>query len=1274
MAIGIEQARRVLAIVAFTAVASLAFTAAARADVPANDDFAAAAPLAAYPGFVSGNNEGATKEAGEPAHAGNPGGHSVWFAWTPDSTRPVGIKTAGCFSGIDALVAVYTGPSLNSLTPVASNASPFVPNCFGEAPQAEFEAVAGTTYWIAVDGRDGDEGSFELEFTAPPPNDDFASAAVISPGLPQAAFGTTRLATKQAGEPDHAGNPGGHSVWFSWTPASSGPVRIYTCSSFTNTDTVLAVYTGSELAALTEVASNDEAADPQGFPGCAGANSELVIDAVAGTPYRIAVDGADGKVGRFNLNLQGRPANDDFAAAKTLTPDPFVLGYADGSTRFATKQAGEPDHAGNSGGHSVWFSWTAPASEPVRISTCGTEGQMDTLLAVYTGSELASAALLAANDDGPRPRCGALDSEIDLEAVADTTYRIAVDGKNGLEHGFSLHVEGTPANDDFAQAQALPGSPNVSTSSSNALADKEPGEPNHAGKPGGGSVWFSWTAPETGPFVISACPYFENSPDTLLAVYTGSSLAGLTPVAAGDDSPSGCQEVASEATIEAVAGTAYRIAVDSKGDGGGIFSLDIKGRPANDDFSTAQSLNSGPGMSGGSTLFAGKEPGEPDHAGDPGGHSLWFSWTAPTSGPVDVFACGRRPGVDTLLAVYTGSAVDTLTPVGANDDAGAIPQAQGACQDADGNSEVVFNATAGTTYEIAVDTKDGEGQFSLGLEGTPANDDFAAAKEVPGGVPAYSSATSKLASGQAGEPDHAGNPGGHSVWFSWTAFSDGPVSVQTCTRAGSFDTLLGVYAGSGLDSLTSVASADGGQTRKGCRSTDSAAEFTATAGTTYKIAVDSKGEGGLFQLIVEGRAANDDFADATTLGGRLPTTWGLVSNRFATKQAGEPDHAGDPGGSSVWFKWTAPRGGTVSVDTCEGDFDSLLAVYTGATLAGLTPVQSNDNGAGNCAPGSSLSFEAVAGTTYRIAVDGKAGAQGTLELSLDQRPVNDDFEAAEVIPGRPGWYWPGSTLLATKQAGEPDHQGDAGGHSVWFSWTPAKSWEIELDVCSVRLEPLVAVYTGSQLSGLTPVATSDEGSGECVEGGKSVGFTTIPGTTYHVAVDGAGGDAGYFLLHLRAPSLLPNTLSVATAGDGEGTVKSSLAGIDCSALCSHDFEEGAAIVLTAKPVAGSTFAGWSGGGCSGTAPCQLALDADTAVTATFEEIDGGGGGATGDGGGSTGGGSIGGQIPPTAVPTPPNSPSPQTLHCKRGFKKKRVQGKARCVRKHKKHAKHRRHR
>ena len=61
--------------------------------------------------------------------------------------------------------------------------------------------------------------------------------------------------------------------------------------------------------------------------------------------------------------------------------------------------------------------------------------------------------------------------------------------------------------------------------------------------------------------------------------------------------------------------------------------------------------------------------GEPNHAGDPGGHSVWYSWTPSSSGPVHISACDYKREIDTLLAVYTGSAVDALTPLASNDDA-----------------------------------------------------------------------------------------------------------------------------------------------------------------------------------------------------------------------------------------------------------------------------------------------------------------------------------------------------------------------------------------------------------------------------------------------------------------------------------------------------------------------------------------------------------------------------------------------------------------------------
>jgi hypothetical protein len=1250
-------AKRALAIFALS-IASLFICASAAAAAPANDAFAAVTALPEFPGEESGSNLEATKETGEPNHAGNLGGHSVWYSWTPSSNRRVGIQNGNCFGGTDILIAVYTGSNVDALTPVASNQSPAPPTCFfSEAPQAEFEATAGTTYWIAVDGRDGAQGSFNLRFNGEPVNDDFADATTVGATTPQNVFSTTRLASRETEEPDHAGDPGGHSIWFEWTPTASEPVRISTCTNSSGIDAVLAVYTGSQLDSLTEVAANDEADRSLTSGGCIGADSAVSLNAVAGTTYRIAVDGANGTSGRFNLRIDGRPANDAFGSARYLGST-LPAFDSSASNEGATKETGEPDHAGVPGGQSVWYSWIAPTSGRVRIATCSHEGvDLDTVLAVYTGSSLGGLTQVASNDDGPRSWCRDRNSELELTVVSGTNYTFAVDTKGDSQGRFGLSVEGPGANDDFADPRVLPDSLNLSIGHSNVLASKEAGEPNHAAQPGGASVWFSWTAPSSGPVSIAVCPYLEESPDTLLAVYTGDTLGSLVPVAASDDSPSACQEAGSEVAFDSVAGTNYRIAVDSKDHSDGLFTLELGGRPANDDFSANHDLGPGPFSTGGTTRFASKESGEPNHAGDPGGHSVWFNWTAAETGPVDLYACGRQAGVDTLLAAYTGGALGSLVPVAANDDVPRIPQNE-LCNQADGSSEVVFTATAGTTYWFAVDTKDGEGRYLLALEDAPQNDDLANAKELFAGLPTFGTGFTKLAGEESGEPNHAGDAGGHSVWFEWKAPASGSVAFQTCTSEAGFDTVLGVYTGAGIGGLTPVASGDDGQGRKGCRSTDSVAQFSATAGTTYLIAVDGKaGSTGSFQLIAEGVQVNDDFGKALPLGGDLPTQ-SEGSNRFAGKQAGEPDHAGDAGGSSVWFKWTAPRSGTVSVDSCDSDFDTLLAVYTGATLATLAPVQGNDDGSGSCAPGSHLSFEAVANTTYRIALDGKAGAEGTFGLYLEERAENDDFEDAAVIPGRPGWYWPGSTMLAGKQTGEPDHAGDAGGHSVWFSWTPRKSWMIELDVCAGGFEPLIGVYTGSAVDGLTPVPVSDAGSGEC-EAGHSVGFTTEPGTTYSFAVDGSGGDRGHLLLHLRGVGVLPHTLSVTRAGAGSGTVDSSTAGLDCGTICSHDFEEGAAVVLVADPAPGSTFAGWSGGGCSGTGRCQLAVNSDTNVTATFE------------GQPSEGGAVIVPPVidPPTTAP-PASTPPKKPFKCKRGYRKKIVHGKRRCVKKHKKHRWH----
>jgi hypothetical protein len=77
-----------------------------------------------------------------------------------------------------------------------------------------------------------------------------------------------------------------------------------------------------------------------------------------------------------------------------------------------------------------------------------------------------------------------------------------------------------------------------------------------------------------------------------------------------------------------------------------------------------------------------------------------------------------------------------------------------------------------------------------------------------------------------------------------------------------------------------------------------------------------------------------------------------------------------------------------------------------------------------------------------------------------------------------------------------------------------------------------------------------------------------------------------------------NTLSVAKAGNGSGTVTSSPAGISCGATCSQGYPYGTSVTLAATAATGSNFTGWSGA-CSGTGTCTVTTNDASAVTATF---------------------------------------------------------------------------
>ncbi len=254
--------------------------------------------------------------------------------------------------------------------------------------------------------------------------------------------------------------------------------------------------------------------------------------------------------------------------------------------------------------------------------------------------------------------------------------------------------------------------------------------------------------------------------------------------------------------------------------------------------------------------------------------------------------------------------------------------------------------------------------------------------------------------------------------------------------------------------------------------------------------------------------SNDNFANADTLIGSLPITDTGI-NWQATAEVGEPWHNGAPPVVSVWWKWTARATGQVTIDTCDGYLDTRLAVYTGVSLAGLAAIASNNDA---CARQSRVTFRAVDGQTYRIAVDSHVPGDAivtadiALRISAPSPPANDNFAAAEPLPATAATAARGSNVNAGSEAGEPQHLTWPGANSVWWSWTPPASGTGYVSTCGSSFPTLLDVSTGPALGFLTDVVTNRAPCSTLH--GIIASFPAVAGETYRIAVDGFDGASG----------------------------------------------------------------------------------------------------------------------------------------------------------------------
>ena len=129
--------------------------------------------------------------------------------------------------------------------------------------------------------------------------------------------------------------------------------------------------------------------------------------------------------------------------------------------------------------------------------------------------------------------------------------------------------------------------------------------------------------------------------------------------------------------------------------------------------------------------------------------------------------------------------------------------------------------------------------------------------------------------------------------------------------------------------------------------------------------------------------------------------------------------------------------------------------------------------------------------------------------------------------------------------------------------------------------------------------------------GTNVTLTATPATGSTFAGWSGGGCSGTGTCTVTmdqaktvTATFTPSTfiLSISKSGTGSGTVTSSPGGINCGSDCLQAYDYGTSVTLTATPATGSTFAGWSGGGCSGTGACTVTMSQANTVTATFNTV------------------------------------------------------------------------